>query len=768
MTNNNLCRVLVVQALCFLFFSVNVQAQGNCEATTLDQFYECYGGKSAFSAHSVKALTTFIQAEDAIKAGNYSQAKILIDDLYKIYPVGNNVWGNVWTAPNGANVGSPHGYYGLRMMEDIIAYGLNPNPNVKVKKVNMNIILVGCSKGIQPTTKSELQNGTGTFVTHSLNPKLKENNYRIIRQSLDLFTRYVNAITNGALELQIGFIEIDTLCLPVKVTKTKPYIAYDYNLGPVWGALSNATKDSTDWFMINYPSHVPDFPVFDDESFITGGMGADSKAGPVFIADDKWIMRKPAHLGKGNYTDIERRIYLPQWFQHEFFHHLYRIYPELKLEVKGHDWFDRNLWPSNFAGQFETDFYSESLHKKLQLQCTPLATKLITRIDNSIKTEFSRLSMDELVGQYSQDVIQNTWHEGNIIIENGKYYWKNKANVKWQVTPNFNEGQLKTGNDCPYPGQNFFLELVRTAEGDVYPGVVSLKFIGEHYKKRFGLMRNAVPIEIALGKYERLPNTSLQHTGAMIKTQGKIVWKNSAGDSLTLIPTAKDEYLTTTQNSSPPNEKFQLINVNDDCGVYTLGFKYMNYYYWKPKRVLTDESPKVVKAIYDIKLAKGFGTHAINLPEVFTDSKGDSLLLFVTSNDTTFINAKIENQKLILTGSKEGRTKVYAMALDKNGGMAVDEFDVLVESVVSTVETLTPKLNINVWPNITNDVIQISGLTTNCLITLTSVFNGYQESIPSTEGITTMDVRHVPSGMYLIIVTNKTTGEVQWRKVVKY
>ncbi|MBK8644888.1 MAG: hypothetical protein IPN15_22540 [Saprospiraceae bacterium] len=55
--------------------------------------------------------------------------------MYKIYPVGNNAWWNVWTAPNGANVGTPHGYYGLRMMEDIIAYGLNPNPNAKVKKL---------------------------------------------------------------------------------------------------------------------------------------------------------------------------------------------------------------------------------------------------------------------------------------------------------------------------------------------------------------------------------------------------------------------------------------------------------------------------------------------------------------------------------------------------------------------------------------------------------------------------------------------------------
>jgi hypothetical protein len=46
-----------------------------------------------------------------------------------------------------------------------------------------------------------------------------------------------------------------------------------------------------------YPSHVPEFPDFDDEAFITGGMGADSKGGPVFIIDDKWIVRKPAHLG---------------------------------------------------------------------------------------------------------------------------------------------------------------------------------------------------------------------------------------------------------------------------------------------------------------------------------------------------------------------------------------------------------------------------------------------------------------------------------------
>ncbi|MBK7305546.1 MAG: hypothetical protein IPI90_20475 [Saprospiraceae bacterium] len=51
-------------------------------------------------------------------------------------------------------------------------------------------------------------------------------------------------------------------------------------------------------------------------------------------------------------------------------------------------------------------------------------------------------------------------------------------------------------------------------------GSCSLKFGGEYYK-RFGLMRNAVPIEIALGRYERVPNTSVQHTGAINKNTGR-------------------------------------------------------------------------------------------------------------------------------------------------------------------------------------------------------------------------------------------------------
>jgi hypothetical protein len=767
MITGNLCRVLIVQVLCLFCFSVTTKAQGNCEATTLEQFFECYGGKSKFSEHSIKALTTFIQVEDAIKAGNYIQAKVWMDSLFKTYPVGNDIWWQAWSAPNGANVGSPNGYYGLRMMQDIITYGLNPNPNARAKKVNMNVVVVGCSKGIQPTTKAELQNGTGKFVTHSLDPKVKENNYQRVRLSLDLFTRYVRAITNGNIEVNLGFIELDTLCLPVSVSTTKPYVASgDYGL--VLNALTQKAKDSTDWFLISYPSHVPDLPVFDDESFITGGMGADGKGGPVFIADDKWVTRKPAHLGKGNYTDIEIRTYLPQWLQHEFFHHLYRIYPELKLEVKGHDWFDRKFWADDFTGQFETDYYSETLHKRLQLQCTPLSTKFITRVDNSNSAEYTRLSMDELVGAYSLDVVQNTWHEGNIIKENGKYFWKNKANVKWQVTPSFAEGKLKTGSDCPYPGQDFFLELYKTVEGDVYPSVVSLKFGGEYYRKRFGFMRQSTPVELALGNYERVPKITQQHTGSLVKNQGEIQWKNDIGDSWTLVPNTVDECLVHPNNSPTPNEKFQLILVSSDCGVYNLGFKYLNYYYWKPKRSVTDESPQVTKVIRDVELLKDFGTYTINLNDIFTDTKGDSLLLFVTSKDTSLIKANIDSKRLVLSGGEVGTTTLYVMALDKNGGLAVDEFDVFVKTTVSVADKQKQCPTLSVSPSATHDFLTVSGTTPESLIEVVSIISGYKEIVAALDNATTLNLSHLSTGMYLLVVTDKSTGRTQWNKVIKY
>ena len=295
----NLMSKSYIKIFLLLFLPLMAFAQlFQCDGTSLPAFYSMYGGSTQFTEHTQDAISTFIGAEEAIASGDYITAQNLINDLFTTYPKGNNIWWNVFNDPNGANLGTPHAYYGVRMLEDIVNYQLNPAGNPEVKIANMKVVLVGCSQGIQPSTEVELQNGTGSFITNELDDSLLEDNYCMIEQSLDLFLKYINAITNGELEVNVEYIELPNLCMDVNVSSSPPYVASG-SIGPIWDALDDTVKNETDWFWMLYPSHVPEFPDFEDNAFITGGMGSDSKGGPVFIIDDKWLVRKPAHLGSG-------------------------------------------------------------------------------------------------------------------------------------------------------------------------------------------------------------------------------------------------------------------------------------------------------------------------------------------------------------------------------------------------------------------------------------------------------------------------------------
>jgi hypothetical protein len=755
----------LAQILWLIVGQATISAQNvNCTATTLPDFFLCYGGQSAFGVHSVAAITTFMEADSALKAGNYAQAKTKIDNLFNTYPRGNNVWWNVFDDPNGANVGTPHSYYGLRMLEDIIDYKLSGPSTIQPKKAKMKIVMVGCSEGILPNTKTDLQGGTGTFVKHDFDTRVADNDYRVIKQSLELFTQYVTAITKGALAVEVEFVTLPTLCLPVAVTTTQPYLAYS-GIDPVWNTLDQATKDSTDWWWILYPSHVPNLPAFDNETFITGGMGSDYKGGPVFISDDRWLIDKPAHLGKGKLSDVERRIYMPQWLQHEFFHHLYRIYPELELEVDGHDWFNRNFWPADFVGQFESDYYTETLHKRLQTNCTPLATKLITRPQGDLTALYSAFSMDEMVGKYARDVVQNPWHEASIIEQNGEYYWRNTANVQWKLTPNLTKGRLETGSDSPYPGQDFFLELHRTTDGDYVPGTIGLKYNNETYRKKFGLIRQRAPIEIVLGEFERVPNRNAQHTGNILKTAGQFKWQNNTATGWSLLLNTSDEYFRLGADSPTPNEKFEIVFIETDCDIYALGFKYLGHYYWKPKRSTSNGSPKLVKPIADLQLIKQFGTNSINTDGMFEDPEGDSLLLFVTSESPTVVSADITTNQLIIKEGTTGNSSIYIMALDANGGLAVDSFRVQVNQSSSTHE---PTPQITVHPRLTQDDVYVHGATAYSTIILYSMDQSYQQTIPVADQSMRINLGHLPAGMYFLVFANTTGGSKEVIKVIKY
>lgn len=761
-------QALFLQIICFIMLPAAALAQcGCCQSTTLDSFYDCYGGESIFGTHSIDAVTTFIQAEDAIKAGEFAQAKTMVEELFETYPKGNPIWWNVNGAPLGANLGTPHAYYGLRMIEDIVDHALNGDPTVEAQTAYMKVLLVGCAEGIQPTTLDELNNGTGPFVSNTIDPAVQADDYRIVHQSLEFFSTYVTAITGGQLKLEIEIVELPEVCMDVNVSTTLPHVASG-SIEPVWDALSDEVKNNTDWWWILYPSHVPEAPVMDDFAFITGGMGLDQKAGPAFIIDDKWIVRKPPHLGAGDYSDIERRIYLPQWLQHEFFHHLYRAYPELELEVNGHDWFNLDFWPADFEGRFEPDYYAETLHKRLQLQCTPMATKLITRVNDDLQALYSDITMLELLGPYSKDIIENEWHDGEILKIGVQYFWRNKANVQWELFPNLAEGILETGTDCPYPGLVHSIELYRTVEGDFIPGAVALRFQSEFYQKRFDLLRDAAPIEIALGPHERVPNETTEHTGNLIKAAGQLFWRNDAGSTWSLIPNAEEENFSLNADSPTPDEIFELVLTETDCGLYALGYKYVDHYYWKPKRIESNASPILANEMADLVLEENFGTHTIDLSDVFQEPDGEPLLLFATSEASGLITTSIDAQQLVLSGGAAGNTVIYVMGLDANGGLAVDEFTVTINLVNSTNELSNFSKNISVYPTLTCDYIYLEGASMDYEISLLSIDNAYQQELTADAVANGIDLSRLATGVYLLVITDPTSGQRKVEKVVKY
>ncbi|NRB63779.1 MAG: hypothetical protein HRU40_12275, partial [Saprospiraceae bacterium] len=618
-----------------------------CDGTGLPEFYSMYGGTGQFTQHTNDAINTFIDAEEAIAAGNYSSAKTLINNLFNTYPKGSTSWWNVFNAPRGTNLGTPHAYYGVRMLEDIADYNLNPNLNPDVQTVNMSVVLVGCSQGIQPRNNLELQNGTGAFVTHQLDSRIQEDEYCMVDQSLDLFLQYIKAITNGRLEVNVNFIELPNLCMNVSVTRNPPYLATG-SIGPVWNNLNETSKNETDWFWIIYPSHLPLYPDFEDKSFITGGMGSDSKGGPVFIIDDSWLVRKPPHLGDGYYTDIERRIYLPQWLQHEFYHHLYRIYPEFKLEVNGHDWFNRSFWPNDFTGQFEADYYAESLHKRLQSACVHLSNKLITRNDEPHLDLSATMTPEELLGSYALDNVGNPWHIGQIIRSGNQYYWRNSANVQWRVTPKLEEGILETGSDSPYPGQNFKLETYRTPDGDRIPGTIGLIFQGELYRKQFNLLRQTAPLEITMGQYTQA--CANNETGQIIKANGQFFWETNRKELWPLNPDSNNERFLLGPESPNPGAAFNLILQDEVCGLHKTGFRYQHNYFWRPKRNPDNPNPKLVNPLADLAFAENFTRQSIDVSTVFADEEQETLNLYASSSDPSELEVEIQGNQLLLSG----------------------------------------------------------------------------------------------------------------------
>jgi hypothetical protein len=321
----------------------------------------------------------------------------------------------------------------------------------------MTAIVATCATVTRPT----LPDLVPETVSLALDPEILADDARVLREATNLFRHWVTAITGG--------VAVELVVVPMEGCATVDYtddgsviVSYPDSAAMIAAIPADVARDA-DFFWVIAPSGVPGDGAGYGRHFITGGMGGVG-ARPLFLSDDGWFVRKPEHLGRGRYSVIERRAYQPQWFQHEFMHHLFRTWPELGLEETGHQWFDRSTWPDDFEGRFEPDYYAEAINKRL-LGATPSLADALRGKDYA---DLDTTPLAAIAGDFRREPVENDWHVVNVAVAGGEATWTNQAGVSWSLV--VRDGTLFSGPDCPYGEQRLDVELDGVTVAGIWSG----------------------------------------------------------------------------------------------------------------------------------------------------------------------------------------------------------------------------------------------------------------------------------------------------------
>lgn len=453
-----------LQLVLCIGFSLLVQAEVVAQVEDTDAqlqaFYQAQGGRSEFPEHYQRAIEAFLYAQDELAAGQRQAAKQRVDAVFNEMPYSADIWADGATLFD-LNVGHPIAYYGLRMLDQLLALEQTSNGET----ITMTAVVPLCADVTRPTLP-DLEPET---LRRNIDDRILADNARVLRQSTDLFRRWLSAIADGAnVQLNVHVVEE---CTTVGFDLA-PNVIFSYpDTNSLLAGLPFETLADTDIWWIVVPSGVPGDGSDFDRFFITGGMGVADTGAPVFLSDDAWFLRKPTHLGTGDYSEAERRLYMPQWFQHEFMHNLFRIFPEFGLEESGHQWFDRSTWPGDFEGVYEPDYYAEALQKRL-LGAQPSIYQRV--IDRPAMVDFSTFPLKKLTGEFERQPVENEYHQVTITIdEEGVLTWTNAAGVSWQLM--VVDRELHTVPDSIYGERTVLVDL------DARKNVTALIFLGENY-----------------------------------------------------------------------------------------------------------------------------------------------------------------------------------------------------------------------------------------------------------------------------------------------
>ncbi len=428
---------------------------------TADQFFKANSNKPVRPIVR-RAFATYVEARSAYLAKNYSHCQAVLDDLWKELPEGTEIWRQADDRPTLYNLGSPDCYPALVMLDEACRWRTSPeSASVKPFPIVMTVLLFGHSEGIQPRNNEDFIANKGRQTIRDLDTSLLKGDFAKVRSVTWLFQEYFLAMTKGKANVQLNFVYLPEETVHIETTATKRgdtwvgiAVPEKTRLTRQMAGIAKTLRQPTDWWWTIYPSFVPDeYPDFKTTEFISGGnsLGPDNRSLRL-EADDRWLLRRPRHLGQGLYDPLEVEAYMPQWLAHEFHHHVFGRFANFDLEGTGHRYIFRDKWPTDFQGLFEPDYYREALHKRLLTATPPLNIRL--RYVPPTAEQLNNIAFKNIAGVYRMDNAVNGWHEAIIEPEgqdeNGRQIltWKNRAGAKWTL---YVDGQtLVTGDDYPY------------------------------------------------------------------------------------------------------------------------------------------------------------------------------------------------------------------------------------------------------------------------------------------------------------------------------
>ncbi|GDY21096.1 hypothetical protein LBMAG56_24420 [Verrucomicrobiota bacterium] len=425
---------------------------------------------------TVEAMETFAVARALYREGLFEECQQELTSFWKKNPRDAGTWALRWNDDLGFKLGRPGGYPALILLTDAVKWRLQEKTLAKpVQAVDWNIVvlLVGKSSGLMPANDEEAKAGKGTPVSKTIDPLLLANEHRAVHELVWLTREYYHAVTEGKINLRlrvVHFPEVEfKLCAP-----GGPGWAHE-NIAQLKAAIPPDIAKVADWYWQIHPGiprprdggyYLGSFPPGSTPDAAGAGMGMMPGTNkPRVMCDDLMMTRRPNADGGGPLHPMVNQIFLPTWLQHEFFHNHFGQNPHLGLEAKPHQWFDRTIWPKDFVGRFEADYYSEAMFKRLQTQAKPsLAGYFIRR--TWFPDLLSALKPEDLVGRYAVAGPKNEWNSGEIKLADGRLEWRNDAGKTWGLTLE-EDGVLKTDQRNPYfkDTPHYEILLVRGADG---------------------------------------------------------------------------------------------------------------------------------------------------------------------------------------------------------------------------------------------------------------------------------------------------------------